>query len=81
VFPDQRITGILKDYARAELYTDRPTQANRDNAKLREELTKSVTNPVYVVMTADKMVISVLQGASDIDSFAKFLQEAKEKKS
>lgn len=77
VLPDPRITGILKDFARAELYTDRPTPADRANAKLREELTQSVTNPVYVVMTADKKVVSVMQGASDVDAFAKFLQEAK----
>lgn len=76
VLPDPQVTSALKGFARAELYTDRPTPADRANAKLREELTKSVTNPVYVVMTADKKVVSVMQGASDVAAFTKFLDDA-----
>ncbi|MES1227808.1 MAG: thioredoxin family protein, partial [Armatimonadota bacterium] len=79
VLPDPAVSGELKDFARAELYTDRSIPADRANAQLREQLTQSVTNPVYVVMTADRKVLGVQQGASSVEEFVKFLKEAKVK--
>lgn len=65
----------LQRFVVAELYTDRqnvPDDAKR--VKLREELTKSSTNPAYVILTPEGEVISVFQGlALKDEDFFKFL--------
>lgn len=78
ILPTPEIAGELKDMVSVELYTDREQKADRDNAALRDQLTKVSTNPVYVVMTPEKKVIKVFQGlALSKEEFLKFLQEAK----
>lgn len=77
VFPRPEVKDALKGFARAELFTDREFPEDQANAKLREELTKSSTNPVYVVMTPDRKVLGVLPGLSSPEEFLGFIQKAK----
>ncbi|MBS1709123.1 MAG: thioredoxin family protein [Armatimonadetes bacterium] len=77
VIPRADVSGLLKDFARAELYTDREFEEDRANAKLREELTKTSTNPVYVIMTPDRKVLGVWGGLASPDEFLAFIKKAK----
>lgn len=80
VFPRPEVRAKLEEFVLVELFTDRERQEDRDNAKLRERLTQSATNPVYVVMTPDEEVIAVFQGMEIKDGeFLTFLSEAKAK--
>lgn len=75
VFPDPAVEKELLKFARAKLYTDRPTPADEANAKLMVELTKSTTLPVYVVADATGKPLRVFQGSTfDASAFAKFLR-------
>jgi thiol:disulfide interchange protein DsbD len=66
----------LEKFARVELYTDRETPEDEKNAKFREELTKSATNPVYVIMKPDGTLVSQYPGLAQSDEeFIKWMQE------
>jgi len=82
VFPRPEVRAELDKFVRIELYTDREREDDRAHAKLREKLTSSATNPVYVVMTPDEQVISVFQGMEISDGeFLEFLKKAQEQAS
>ncbi len=76
VFPSKDVREELEQFQLAELFTDRPDAENRANAALRERLTKTSTNPVYVVMDPQtERVLKVYQGlAPNNEEFIKFLQ-------
>lgn len=79
VFPRPEVRAELEKFVRIELYTDRERPDDRANAKLREELTQSATNPVYVVMTPAGDVVSVFQGMEISDGeFLNFLSKARD---
>jgi thiol:disulfide interchange protein DsbD len=76
-FPLPEIRTELENFARAKLFTDRNTPADNANAALREELTRTSTNPVYVIMTPEKKVLRVYQGlAPNPRDFVTFLRGA-----
>ncbi len=80
VFTRQDVKDSLKQYVLVELYTDR-TGAHRANdernQKLEEELTKTVTLPVYVIATPDGKPVSIFPGsAPDPASFVAFLSQS-----
>ncbi len=86
VFPHADIRPLFDKVVPVELYTDRDDEENRRNAKLREELTKQATNPVYVMMTADGEVVDILSGSTPGEGpfkewFDKAYQTASEAKS
>src|SRR5687768_18357131 len=53
-FPTRRSSDL-------ELYTDRSTQGDLDNRALQKELTKVVTLPVYVLVSADGKPLRIFQ--------------------
>lgn len=78
VFPQKDIAAGINQFVPVELYTDRGTPEDNKNAALREKLTNSVTNPVYVVLAPDMKVLKVFQGSSVTpDQFQRFLADAK----
>lgn len=75
-FPRPEYRAELDKFVLAELYTDRENAEDEANAKLREDLTKSATNPVYVIMTPDGSVISIYQGMAVTDAdFIKWMKD------
>lgn len=79
VFPADRVKKELEQFTLAELFTDRDNPEDRKNAALREKLTGSASNPIYVVMdpTTEK-VLQVYQGAApNHDEFINFLQKSR----
>ncbi len=78
VFPVAEVKERIEAMVPVELFTDRGTDEDRANGKLRQELTKVATNPVYVVLTPERKVVKIFQGlAESPEQFAKFLDEAK----
>ncbi len=77
VFPKPEVKKALQGFARAELFTDREFPEDQANAKLREQLTNSSTNPVYVVMTPDKKILGIQPGLTSPEDFVAFLNKAK----
>ncbi len=80
VFPKSDIAALINQMVPVELYTDRDSDSDRKNAALREQLTNTSTNPVYVIMTPDMKVLSVYQGGTSAEQFKKFLEEGLAKK-
>jgi thiol:disulfide interchange protein len=64
VFPDPSVQPLILETVPVWLVTDRETDESRRLAKLREELTKSVANPVYVVLKPDGSVSTILPGST-----------------
>ncbi len=80
VFPSDEVRPLLEEFVAVELYTDDGSELNNKQAKLREELTNSVSNPVYVVMTPDREIIDIFAGSTNgPGEFREFLQNAQEK--
>lgn len=80
VFPSEEVSPLLEEFVAIELYTDNGTELNNKQAKLREELTNSVSNPVYVVMTPEAEIIDIFAGSTNGPAeFRDFLQNAQEK--
>jgi thiol:disulfide interchange protein DsbD len=78
VFPVPAVKERIEAMVPVELYTDRGTEEDRANGRLRQELTKVATNPVYVVLTPERKVVKIFQGlAESPEKFAEFLDEAK----
>lgn len=63
-----------------ELYTDGKEAVHKENQKLQQKLTGSVTLPVYVVMKPNGEVVSQFPGSTDnAAEFVAFLQKGKSK--
>jgi thiol:disulfide interchange protein DsbD len=79
VFPADRVKSELEQFTLAELFTDRDIPEDRKNASLREKLTGSASNPIYVVMEPKtQKVIKVYQGAApNHDDFINFLKSSR----
>jgi len=81
VFPDPRVKPLLEKFVRVRLYTDissTPEIAARSRAykKMLEERFQTVALPYYVIVTPNDEMVSNFDGyTSDIDAFARFLQE------
>lgn len=75
-FPTKPYMDELNKFALMELYTDRETAEDEANAKFREELTGSATNPTYAITRPDGTLVSVYQGMAKTDAdFIKWMQE------
>ncbi len=79
IFPRQDVKDSLKPYVLVELYTDRTGKykANDEaNQLLEQQLTKTVTLPVYVVVSPNGIPKSNFQGStSDAAKFVDFLKQ------
>lgn len=64
VFPDPEVAGLMRQAVPVWLVTDREDENSRANAALRERLTKSVTNPVYVIQKPSGEVVTIQGGAT-----------------
>ncbi|MCC6402669.1 MAG: thioredoxin family protein [Fimbriimonadaceae bacterium] len=65
VFPDPKVTELIGSMVPVWLVTDREDESSRANSALREKLTKSVTNPVYVLQKPDGTVVTIQGGATN----------------
>lgn len=75
-FPTKPYMDELNKFALMELYTDRETAEDEANAKFREELTGSATNPTYAITKPDGTLVSVYQGMAKTDAdFIRWMQE------
>jgi thiol:disulfide interchange protein len=54
----------LKNFVLVKLLTDRDIEGDRRNQKLQQQLTNSVTLPVYVQIDADQKVLKIFQGST-----------------
>lgn len=80
IFPLTEVRSELKDMIVAELYTDAKTDDNRKNQQLQQQLTGTVTLPIYVVVTPEGKVLDQFGGSTeDPDQFAKFIRGARSK--
>lgn len=76
VFPDDRVKSRFDDFVLAKLYTDRPTNAEDQRyQKLKIDLTGTVANPVYAIVTPRGELVAKHEYERDIDAFASFLQK------
>lgn len=79
-FPMPKYREQLDKFVRIELFTDRETPEDEANAKLREEMTKSATNPAYAVLKPDGTVLEIYQGMASTDEhFIEFMKRGYDK--
>lgn len=74
VFPLPEVSRAINEHIPVELYTDRNTPEDNANQALRDKLTGVPSNPVYVIVGSDGIVVRILQGAEpDPAKFREFL--------
>ncbi|MCX6360130.1 MAG: thioredoxin family protein [Armatimonadetes bacterium] len=77
VFPVPEVAAALRGLVQVQLYTDRPTNADRANQKLQGKLAGNQALPTYVLVRPDGSVIDKFEGATrDPREFAAFLRKA-----
>lgn len=64
MFPSATVRPLFDNVIPVELYTDNGTEENNNNAKLREELTKTAANPVYVMLNSAGEVVDIHVGST-----------------
>ena len=75
MFTDAAVKKALDNFVLAELYTDRQTPEDENNAELQEKKFKNVGLPLYVMITPDGKELSAPVGLTrDKNEFIKFLQ-------
>ena len=80
MFPRSEVKQELDEMVLVELYTDGKEAIHKENQKLQQALTGSVTLPVYVVLKPNGEVVSQFPGSTDnAQEFVKFLQDGKSK--
>lgn len=80
MFPRPEVRKELGGMEIVELYTDGKEAVHKENQKLQQKLTGSVTLPVYVVMKPNGEVVSQFPGSTDnAAEFVEFLQNGKSK--
>ncbi|MBC8066465.1 MAG: thioredoxin family protein, partial [Chlorobia bacterium] len=80
MFPRSEVRKELAGMEIVELYTDGKEAVHKENQKLQQKLTGSVTLPVYVVLKPNGDVVSQFPGSTDnAEEFVKFLQDGKMK--
>ncbi len=76
MLPRPAVSRELAKFVTAELFTDRPhLESDKFNQKLKEKLTGSVTNPVYVVLSPDERVLKVSSFTRDEAEFLRFIRQ------
>ncbi len=78
MFPKSEVMNELKEMVLLELYTDGKEPIHKENQKLQQKLTGSVTLPIYLVLSPDGEVVSQFPGSTDnTEEFVKFIQSGK----
>lgn len=78
MFPLPEVSAELQKFVLVELYTDKLDEASPRNTALREQLTGSITNPIYVVLTPGGEVVKTLQPVElSADEMITFLKAAR----
>lgn len=77
MFPRDQVKTEIGNFIPVELYTDRKNPDDLANQKLQMDLTKSITLPVYVLVSPEGKVLGVKGGiVRDQDAFLTFLKSA-----
>lgn len=77
VFPDPAVHALIETTIPVKLYTDNGTPENNKNAELRKQMTNSVANPAYAVVTPDGRVIATKLGSTNgPEPFRQWLSDA-----
>jgi len=77
VFVDDRVKNLFKEMILTKLYVDGSEKKNKEYKKLKENTYGSMALPFYVIVDANKNVISTYHGFDlDIDKFINFLEDA-----
>jgi thiol:disulfide interchange protein DsbD len=75
MFPRDDVRAQLKNYVLVELYTDRQKPSDVANGKLEQQLTGSVTLPVYTAVSPEGKVLTIFPGSTRVSSeFVNFLR-------
>lgn len=74
MFPKPAISEELKKMVLVKLYTDGVDDESKANFKLMNELTKSITNPVYVILDSNGKTVQVKAFEPDEKNFLTFLK-------
>ncbi len=77
VFPRPEVQAELKNFALAELYTDRQTPADNANQDLENKLVNNIALPYYVIVSPDGKVLKTIDGLRTPQQFAQFLREGR----
>ena len=74
VFP--HVKKEFAQFERAKLYTDRiDSESDQKHQKIKEQMTGSVANPQYAILTPDGKVVSTMPYTDNVEDFRKFLTE------
>jgi thiol:disulfide interchange protein DsbD len=76
VFSTEPVQQEFKNFVLVKLYTDRPK--NPDDFRyqnLKVQLTGSVANPVYAILTPDEKLVSYREFERDVNAFVAFLKQ------
>ena len=75
---DEDVKQAMNGFVVVSLFTDRSTEECLENARLREELTGSTTNPLYVMRDSfDDKILSVADyNQAGRDSFDEMVEKA-----
>lgn len=77
MFPKPEIVAAFDKMVKVQLYTDRPTDADRANQALQKELAGNNALPTYVLVSPEGKVIEKFEGATrDVAEFLGFLNKA-----
>jgi len=77
VFPVPEIQAEFEKFVLVKLYTDRPDNPNDQRyQKMKIDLTKSVANPVYAILTPDEELVSFSEYQPNVGMFREFLAAA-----
>jgi thiol:disulfide interchange protein DsbD len=74
VFP--HVKKEFAQFERAKLYTDRiDSESDQKHQKIKEQMTGSVANPQYAILSPDGKVVSTMAYTDNVEVFRKFLEE------
>ena len=74
VFPDPNIQKEFENFILVKLYTDRVDNPNdRRYQKMKIDLTKSVANPVYAILTPEEKLVAFSEYQPNVGMFKEFL--------
>ncbi len=76
MFPKAEVKAELEKFVRVQLYTDRPTPADKFNFDLCQKLSESIALPVYVTLNPDETKIADFQGLTySVETYVNFLKK------
>jgi thiol:disulfide interchange protein DsbD len=75
MFPRPEIAAAMGDFVRVELYTDGMDATSEANQELQKRY-KTISQPFYVLMTADEVVVDTFEGSTrDAQEYLAFLKK------